>query len=588
MHVRTRDDPKKARRFRKPCLPGGLLFGAGLGVLGAAHSACPGGEPSHLSAVLPVLILGGAMGTLLAWVLVEERPRSRGDAAAATRLPAGPAQRSVRAASGGGKAGDPPGARLRHAPEDAVLLHDLQGTILAWNRGAERMYGYGRETALGMNIRGMIPGAMRAEADRVVDRLMRGEHVEPFETRRIPRRGRAMAVRTSVTPVLDSAGRPAGVVIVERDLTACAEAEALHRSEQNLRRILDASPAAVCVHQCGRVVFTNAAYRNLMPPVLGIFQLMDFEFMHPDDVSAVRSFYEKLSSGAEQHAEVEFRLRPDKDSGGRRGMKWLHCRGTRVLYDGRAGLLFNLADITRIRNAPPPVNAHDGMASLGRVAAAVAHDMRSVLSSINLSLQELGTMCERHGGREKQTAVLAHIQAASDAVQRVVGTFNDLSRLRQPRWEAADIQENVEGAIALCAPALREKGIRIDRIAAPGLPPCWLDRAQIQGVLVNLIMNAADAVEDREAADRRVQVASSVRDGAVRVCVDDNGPGVPPDKREIIFDPFFSTKSETGIGLAVSLRIVRDHGGLLYVRESDLGGAEFVLELPARAAAAHA
>jgi C4-dicarboxylate-specific signal transduction histidine kinase len=94
-------------------------------------------------------------------------------------------------------------------------------------------------------------------------------------------------------------------------------------------------------------------------------------------------------------------------------------------------------------------------------------------------------------------------------------------------------------------------------------------------------MNAADAVKKRDGDSRRIEVSTSLAKRYIRVAVSDTGPGVPENLREMIFDPFYSTKVDgTGIGLAVSLRIIRDHGGLLYARESKWGGAEFVFELP--------
>ena len=113
------------------------------------------------------------------------------------------------------------------------------------------------------------------------------------------------------------------------------------------------------------------------------------------------------------------------------------------------------------------------------------------------------------------------------------------------------------------------------------LPRCLFDRSQIHRVLLNLIMNAGDAVKKKSGDNRRIKVSTSFAKKYIRVAVSDNGPGVPEHLREMVFDPFYSTKDEgTGIGLAVSLRIIQDHGGLLCARESKRGGAEFVFELP--------
>jgi PAS domain S-box-containing protein len=121
---------------------------------------------------------------------------------------------------------------------DAVTFQDLDGTITAWNRGAERMYGYVQAEALGMNIRSIVPKAKMAEAITYLDRLAGGEAVESFETQRIARGGRVLDVWLTITALKDEAGRPVGIVATERDITDRKRAERqLREDRQQLRRL---------------------------------------------------------------------------------------------------------------------------------------------------------------------------------------------------------------------------------------------------------------------------------------------------------------------------------------------------------------
>ena len=227
------------------------------------------------------------------------------------------------------------------------------------------------------------------------------------------------------------------------------------------------------------------------------------------------------------------------------------------------------------------MSTQDRMASLGRVASAITHDIRNALSSLNIYVHALQKTFEQEGGREREREILTEIRNASDRIESVVKTVRDFSRPGEPKLELWDINSVVDDAIFLCSAALDRDGISLEKELGRKLPRCLLDRSQIHRVLLNLIMNAADAVKKRAQDNRRIGISTSFVKRYVRVAVSDNGPGIPEHLREIVFDPFYSTKDEgTGIGLAVSLRIIQDHGGLLYARESKLGGSEFVFELP--------
>jgi len=127
---------------------------------------------------------------------------------------------------------------------------------------------------------------------------------------------------------------------------------------------------------------------------------------------------------------------------------------------------------------------------------------------------------------------------------------------------------------------LRKSGIAIEKALAEDLPPCRADPRLIEQVILNLITNAAEAMEGMQKA-KKIEITSSIEHVRVLVTVSDSGPGVPLNLREEIFDPFCTTKNgSTGLGLSLSHRIITDHGGSLRVGASVLGGAEFIIELP--------
>jgi signal transduction histidine kinase len=129
----------------------------------------------------------------------------------------------------------------------------------------------------------------------------------------------------------------------------------------------------------------------------------------------------------------------------------------------------------------------------------------------------------------------------------------------------------------------RLNGIRLSQTLAPRLPAVMIDREQIKRALVNLIDNAAEAMADA-AGDRRISVITREvpERESVELIVADTGPGIPPEDRERIFDPYFSTRKRgTGLGLAIVSRIVAEHEGRIRVQENSPRGARFIIELPA-------
>ena len=143
-----------------------------------------------------------------------------------------------------------------------------------------------------------------------------------------------------------------------------------------------------------------------------------------------------------------------------------------------------------------------------------------------------------------------------------------------------NINVSLEEAIKLSLVTMRKNDIKIEKSLAPNLPPCYADPHLIEQVVLNLITNAAKAMENSN-GNKRVQIKSSARNNTLRIQVADSGPGVPFELREKIFDPFFTTKDDgSGIGLNIAQRIVADHNGSISLDSSKWGGAEFKIELP--------
>ena len=227
----------------------------------------------------------------------------------------------------------------------------------------------------------------------------------------------------------------------------------------------------------------------------------------------------------------------------------------------------------RLLDAQGALVRAEKLASVGRLAAGIAHEVGNPLAAIGNYAEVL----RRRGADPELVSALEREAARIDAIVR---GLLDYARPRTVPREAVDLAALAEGAVAL----LRNQGLlRTLDVVVEGdaAPPVVGDPVALEQVLVNLLLNAVDAAG--EGGRVRVRTAAATP-GRACVVVADSGPGVPEADRARIFDPFFTTKAPglgTGLGLAIVQRVIEDHRGTVAVERAAEGGAAFVVTLPA-------
>jgi two-component system, NtrC family, sensor kinase len=232
------------------------------------------------------------------------------------------------------------------------------------------------------------------------------------------------------------------------------------------------------------------------------------------------------------------------------------------------------------------------LATVGRMAAQITHEVRNPLASIGLYAELLGDEIGE-GGPEPRRLVSAIISEV-DRLTEITETYLRFARLPRPRLEPEDMGALVTSVLEFSRAELSQAGIALDVQVTPGLPEVAADEAQLRQALLNLVRNAREAMAGRpEGARLRVFVeadGSGEADGAasareVRVRVEDSGPGIAHEHLAKIFEPFFSTKQRgTGLGLALVQEVVLEHGGRIDVDSAPGAGTRFTISLPARQA----
>jgi signal transduction histidine kinase len=227
------------------------------------------------------------------------------------------------------------------------------------------------------------------------------------------------------------------------------------------------------------------------------------------------------------------------------------------------------------------------LATVGRMAAQITHEVRNPLASIGLYAELLGDEIAERGDEPRR--LVASIISEVDRLTEITETYLRFARLPRPKLEREDLGAIVTGVLEFARAELAQAGIALDLEVAPDLPDVAADEAQLRQALLNLVRNAREALTGTSGRLRvRVEAAPPTAlepteaARTVRVTLQDSGPGIPPQHLGQIFDPFFSTKERgTGLGLALVQQIVVEHGGRIDVASGAGEGTTFTLAFPA-------
>jgi two-component system NtrC family sensor kinase len=216
------------------------------------------------------------------------------------------------------------------------------------------------------------------------------------------------------------------------------------------------------------------------------------------------------------------------------------------------------------------------LATVGRMAAHITHEIRNPLASLGLYVELLGD--ELGAGDAEARRLVASIGNEIDRLSEITETYLRFVRLPRPDLEREDLGAIATAVMEFARAELSKAGIALELAVAAGLPDVAADENQLRQALLNLVRNAKEAMPS--GGILRVEVGAGA--GQVRVAVADTGAGIAPDHLGKIFDPFFSTKEKgTGLGLALVQQILAEHGGRVEVASPPGGGTTFSLLLPA-------
>jgi PAS domain S-box-containing protein len=296
------------------------------------------------------------------------------------------------------------------------------------------------------------------------------------------------------------------------------------------------------------------------------------DLFSPEDAREISRMFRRAARQGVVTQQMEL------DLGGRRAFMALTLSIVKARH-GRVGSVLVLEDLAEVVRS-------QRSAAWQEVARRIAHEIKNPLTPIQLSTERILRLLERMGTESPPQELLSAVGDSAKLIGREVGTLKTLvdeftAFARFPASKPAPVQINDILEDALNVFAGRMNGISLQRALSPDLPIVQADSDQMKRVVVNLIDNAAEALEQSLRKEIWVRSALAPDRDVVEITIEDSGPGIPTEDKERLFLPYFSTKtSGTGLGLAIVNRIIAEHHGSIRVEENFPTGTKFIIELP--------
>lgn len=481
-------------------------------------------------------------------------------------------------------------ATIVAASEDAIIAEALDGVVTHWSPGAETVFGYVAGEMIGRPLTRLVPPGHEAEDEAIVERLRRGERVERFETRRRRKDGSIIEVSLAVSPLWDASGRLVGASTVARNITAAKQAElALAEREAHQRSVLDTVPDAMVVIDTHGVTQSFSAtaerlFRYTPEEVIGrnVGMLMPSPYREQHDGYLQRY----LSTGERRIIGIGRLVVGQRKNGSTFPMELAVGEvrsGERLSF---TGFIRDLTERQQTQKRMQELQAElvhmSRFTALGEMASALAHELNQPLAAFANYLK--GSCRLLASGEPSALPTVA--EALEHATEQALRAGQIIKRLRDfvSRGESArqleDLPKLIEEASALALVGVKEMGVRVAYALDPAAELAFVDKIQIQQVLLNLIRNAREAMQ--ESPERDLALATRQEGNMIEVSVADTGPGIAPEIMAQLFQPFITTKAQgMGVGLSISRTIVEAHGGRLWAEPNPGRGTAFRFTLRA-------
>ncbi len=454
---------------------------------------------------------------------------------------------------------------------DAIVATDAQGRITLWNACAEHIYGHTAAEAVGRPVALIVPPERADEERHILERVLRGERVTHHETERMRADGSRVAVSLSVGPLRNETGRIVGAAGIARDISL---RRAVEGDRALLASLVDASEDAILAVSPRRVILSgNRAAAQMLDVDPARLVGARIEEVLPSIKTESREPHDALErvfgDGATVHADVQRTLpngrprklavtmTPVRDGDGAVSAGCVVCR-----------------DVTEQQRLERRGQQSERIEAIGRLAGGIAHDFNNLLTVISGFAQ----LAQAGAGAAPVAGELRQIQRAAGRAAELTGRLLDFSRQRTVDPVVVSLTDTVAGVMPMLERLIGDD-IRIVARSDEDVREILADRGQIEQVVMNLALNARDAMPDGGTLTietRSVELAAGHSEEETGLhaghyaclVVSDTGDGIEPALLDHLFEPFFTTKpggEGTGLGLATVHGIVARADGAVNV-----------------------
>jgi PAS domain S-box-containing protein len=481
--------------------------------------------------------------------------------------------------------------QMLNLSHDAIVVYDMNDIITFWNRGAEDVYGFTSEQAVGQSIHLLTGTRFPVPKQLIHDELLRSGRWSG-EMQRMRSDGQPITISSRWALWRDSAGRPLAILATNNDITERKHAQAaLARSEAFLLEAqrLSKTGSVAMWPAVGEMIWSEEAYRILGygPEVTPTTDLV-IARTHPDDAALITAARERSRTGA-QHLDVPHRLlMPDGT------VKHVHFVANRTggtdAEPEYVGALMDVTDVIQTQEALQrslTELAHvTRVATLGELAASIAHEITQPLAAI----VTCGDSAMRWLNRPEPDLAEA-VQSVEQMIRDgrratdIVRQIRAMAQKRAPDHAPLAVNVLVDDVIDLVRREVQASRIELELEPDPGQPEVSGDRVQLQQVLINLVVNAVQATSGITGRRRQIWIRTErlPEQNRVRISVRDVGSGFSAQSADQLFNAFYTTKEHgMGMGLSICRSIVEAHGGRIWAESPPECGATMVVELPLR------
>ncbi len=471
---------------------------------------------------------------------------------------------------------------------DLIITTDTDSVIVSFNRGGERMLGYNREEVIGRKLNNLF-----ADPAEITALLRRLEHfdgsVSNYETRMRCKNGELLDMSLTMSLLTDNQGRVIGTVGISKDVTARKKAEAaLQETKDYLDAIVEnATDMIITTNLNKRIVSFNRGAERILgyrrDEILGV---------HIEDLYVEREERQALArylSDQEAAVNYETQLRARDGSVVDIDLTLSHLKSPSGQIIGTVGISKDITEKKRfeielratqaqLKEAQLQLMHSEKMASLGKLATSVAHEINNPLGGILLFCEMI---LEEIPDGDVIRPDLLQIRDQTLRCKEIVKGLLEFGRMTGTHYTFIDINRTVEQGIALFANQAIFQNIKVNSRLHPRLPQIMGDASQLNQVFTNLIINAIDSMEGEGELTIETELDEAAEEVTVRFA--DTGRGIDPEVMPRLFEPFFTTKpvgEGVGLGLSTSYSIVKRHHGRIEIDSEPGRGASFTVHLP--------